>query len=798
MNETGWPIRNRFSTRPIRAIAITALCCLAGSTLPAGALTLADNGKAAAVIVLCDSPAPAEQTAAAELAAYLGAVTGGSFSIVPESQANGMRGCLFVGPTAFAKAHAVDTNAFGPEEWLIRTVEDGLILAGGRPRGTLYAVYRFLEDTIGVHWWNAYEEGVPRTPTLRLDSLDRTGKPVIRYRDIYTLYAGDGGRFAARNRLNRDGDAGIGAAYGGEMGYGPPYHVHTFYTYVPPDPYFATHPEWFSLIDGKRSATNAQLCLTQPELRAFCVDRLKAYIEQARVAARQKDEPPPTVFDISQNDWGGMCQCDKCQAIAKAEESEAGPLLDFLNYIADAIAKDYPEVSLDTLAYVMTQKPPKTLQPRDNVIIRLCDTGSNFTKPITVPENHLFREHLLNWARIAKNLRIWDYAVTYATDYGLPLPTVHTYGPDYRFYAEHNVEGVLTEHEFPILADMRDFKIWMMMKMLEDPYRDYDALVQVFTDGFYGAAGGPMRRYLARLEQAGDAKPSHLGMDASPSQYHYLDLPFVTDAQTLFDEAERAVADDDVLLRRVRFARLPVDRATLILFPELLAQWVRQEHTPETMPLDRRAVAARCKDTWYTQIAARIDAGQQEALRAEADADLERYLARPAFVALPKKFDGLPPGNVFDYTADVARNWPGSARRTPDPGAESGITNRLELSDEDMTKYAMPMAWGLYDTASKQSGGGGTITAEQVPGPGYHWYKLGTFPVNPSYYVYFFWSWVIQVDLGTAADAAHPEQLFDIWANVKFEGPGFPHGKPEDKNAISVERVVLQKTEKGT
>ncbi len=27
-----------------------------------------------------------------------------------------------------------------------------LLLVGGRPRGTLYAVYAFLEETVGVRW----------------------------------------------------------------------------------------------------------------------------------------------------------------------------------------------------------------------------------------------------------------------------------------------------------------------------------------------------------------------------------------------------------------------------------------------------------------------------------------------------------------------------------------------------------------------------------------------------------------------------------------------------------------------
>lgn len=89
--------------------------------------------------------------------------------------------------------------------------------------------------------------------------------------------------------------------------------------YLPTDPWFKLHPEWFSLVDGRRTADSAQLCLTNPELRAWMADRLVAYIEEARAAAAAAGTPPPDVFSVSQNDWGGACQCEACQAIARAE-----------------------------------------------------------------------------------------------------------------------------------------------------------------------------------------------------------------------------------------------------------------------------------------------------------------------------------------------------------------------------------------------------------------------------------------------------------------------------------------------
>lgn len=759
------------------------------------AATLASGGKPRMSIVLAEGAIPAERTAAAELADYLSKVTGGKFSVVGETAAVAGPG-LHVGPTAVARKHGLDPGTWNSEHWAMRSVGADLVLVGGRPRGTLYAVYRFLEDEIGVRWWSPYEEHVPQRPTLDVASLDRQGEPKFRYRDIYLLYGHDGGRFAARNRLNGQGFGGLDAAFGSGVYYGPPSGVHTFYSYLPPKDYFDKHPEWFSLVDGKRTAHQAQLCLLNPDLRAAVVAKLKAYIEQARATARKAGSAPPLDFDISQNDWGGMCQCAACQAIATREGSESGPLLDFLNHVADAVRDSYPEVRINTLAYQMTEDPPKTLRPRDNVLPRLCDTHANLLRPITHADNRPFAERLATWGRVAKHLRIWDYAVTYTPHPGLPLPTVHTYAPDYRYFAEHNVEGVFTEHEHAILADLRDLKIWMMIKLLEDPYRDAGALLADFTDGFYGPAGPIVRRYLSELQAVAEATNATVNWFPPLSQYTYLTLEFLRRAQSTFDEAERAVGSDAPLLRRLRHARLPVDRACLVLWPKLMRQWTADNGAPEKFPLDHEAMAARCRETWLAQIDLRFPAAQRAAQRAELEAELTPLLARPAVVPLPERFRHLPPRSVFDFTADQSSNWKDQAKRVPDADAESGLTARLELSDQEMEKYKLPMSWGAYAPAGKQSLGSATIRPEQVPGPGYHWYKLPPVAVPPSTYVYFFWSWIIQFPIESAGDPLGSKEKSEIWARLKFEGPGFPHGQPGQKNAICVERVIVLKGQK--
>jgi hypothetical protein len=764
--------------------------------LPARELTLADRGSATAVIVCAANATPSEQTAVTELADYLRRISGAEFKVQSEDGASGRASKLFVGATGFAASEGLTPEKLGPEEWVVRSFGKDLVIIGGRPRGTIYGVYRFLEDLLGVHWWNPFEESVPEQKTVRIRALNLRGKPLIQYRDIYMLYGNDGGRFAARNRLNRQGDARIEPRYGGCRDYGPPYHVHTFNSYFPPKEFFAQHPEWYSLLEGSRVGEGSQLCLTQPELRKAFLGKLLNYIETSWAAAKANGAPPPLVFSVSQNDCLNPCKCDQCQAIAKAEESECGPLLDFVNYLADGIKDKYPEVFIDTLAYQYTQKAPKTIRPRNNVIVRLCDTESDPSQPITSETNRAFREELNRWSRIAKNLRIWDYAVTYANPVGMPMPTAQTYGPDFRFYSEHHVEGVFTELEYEILADMRDFKVWMMMKQLEDPFAEYENLVRIFTDGFYGRAGKYIREYLTDLETEALTHRTRCNWNSTPHSLTYLNLGFINRAQRLFDRAEQVAGKDTLLLWRLRHARLPLDRASLAIYPRLASAWLALGKPAGQTPPSREAVAERALDTWLVQAKLRLPESAQEAERQHAEAEMRRYGAVPTSVALPERFRNLPKGTVYDYTATMTRNWGDVVKVIKDPEAETGIANKLDLTAayvESPEKYVLPMPWGLYGTVEKKSLAGDSIKPEDIPGPGYHWYKMGTFPVAPGYYAYFFWSWIIQLDVDNVIDPTQPEQKFEVWARVKFEGSRFPHARPGDQNAIYVERLVLVK-----
>ena len=89
---------------------------------------------------------------------------------------------------------------------MIRSYPDGIVVAGGVPRGTLYGVYEFLERFPGIAWLDELYTDIPKNnPILLPETIDLRDKPVFRYRGIYTWHGNDQTRrflFRSRNREN--------------------------------------------------------------------------------------------------------------------------------------------------------------------------------------------------------------------------------------------------------------------------------------------------------------------------------------------------------------------------------------------------------------------------------------------------------------------------------------------------------------------------------------------------------------------------------------------------------------------
>ena len=136
-------------------------------------------GAAPFEIVLPKAPTPAEETAAKELRHYLEMTVGDGLTAGGRSPVR-----FLIGDSPQARQSGIITTNLTEEAWHIRSCGSDIVLAGGGRRGTLYAAYHFLEDVMGICWWNAAEEDVPPAGARDLPALDLSGKPYFLQRDM--------------------------------------------------------------------------------------------------------------------------------------------------------------------------------------------------------------------------------------------------------------------------------------------------------------------------------------------------------------------------------------------------------------------------------------------------------------------------------------------------------------------------------------------------------------------------------------------------------------------------------------
>jgi Domain of unknown function (DUF4838) len=554
---------------------LVVLLLLFGVVRAAASVTLAIEGRASCPIVVDPAASEPERRAAGALAETLHEITGGDFTVV--TNATAPRRSIVVGDGAAArrKFRDVPWSALGPEELVMKTRGGRLLLAGGRPRGTLYAVGRFLQEECGVRWWAPWAKTVPTRTTLKIRDLDRRERPAFEYREPYWVPAFDAD-WCWRNGANGQSSR-LTPEWGGRVDYKG--FVHTFYPLAPPEKYFAAHPDWYSEIKGRRTTEHAQLCLTNPELRDFIVAQVKQWL---------RESPGARIISVSQNDWHGACECAKCKALDDAEGTHAATMLTFANYVAEHIEAEFPDVAVDTLAYQYTRKPPKTIRPRPNVIVRLCSIECNFREPLDSPANASFGDDIRNWSKLCNRLYIWDYT----TDFGhylQPHPNWYELDANLRFFAANGVRGVFEQGAYQSQgSEMAEMRAWVLAQLLWNPRADGRALIKEFVEGYYGPAAAPaILEYLDLMHEASKGAKLTCFAGTETPQLRFRPL---SRAEELWRRAEAAVAGSPEFLERTRLGHLAVRYAWLERW-EKLRRECADAGAAWPLPESRRVVA---------------------------------------------------------------------------------------------------------------------------------------------------------------------------------------------------------------
>lgn len=721
-----------------------------------------------------------------------------------------LRDCLTDIPTADQLVIQLACNRqFAEEEWELRKEGPVLHLTAGQYGFTLAAA-NFLEqcDVLMLCPGDVEKDAANIPSKLNLHSV-RTS---FALRGVNYASRMDNGRFAALRFLNSQCDYPMAEENGTRELFGGPKFCHTFHLYFNPKGRdFREHPEWFAEIGGQRCAfvpgkrSKAQLCLSNAELRREFTARLRARIIADREKAAHQGTGAPFIYDISMNDsnLNSVCTCKACSALlAKHQGVHSAVMLDFVNEIAAALEPDYPELRFSTLAYYYNELPPTDgIRPRANVLIVLCDTASNYCQPIDSPVNQQFANKVKAWSEIAQNLRIWDYNINYNKPVELPYNSEDVYASDLQFFRAHNVTEMFSEHEEDVLADCRDYKFHLYTALMQNPDADVEFLKQRFARIAYGPAAPLFLEYRTLLRNSQEQHQTNLDWNAATIDYSNLDLATIARAQDLFDQGEKLLAEQPRRLRRWRFARLSLDRATLIHKGALMREYLQTHgNSLEGYPFsDLTAIAKRIQTVLATETPLRIPPKDRKRFEKEmADELAAMTIPLPEKVLQPAaKFAHLPRERVFEYAFDGATIHKNLAKFAPDATAEGGFALCLPIDGQNTTfeHHCFPMPFGIQDRGKGKNVWSCNLPATEVL-PGYHWYHLGQVFLQGAKLRFFACgSWIVQQYLNDIFTRPGMDNAcFDIYLNAKFTGPHFPGGKENEENAVWFSRLVLVKT----
>jgi hypothetical protein len=413
-----------------------------------------------------------------------------------------------------------------------------LLIKGGHARGCIYGVAELLEKFMGVRYFSPHYVVKPEATSIVLPAIDISDASPNPYRNVHGDFVKDPD-YKDFNRLHSIDDM---FAHG--------YYVHTFHRLIPWQEYFQSNPEFFAYMTGKRIID--QLCLSHPEVFDLVVEKLRT--EMAL-------QPDKQFWSVSQDDNFSYCQCDDCSKVIEEEGSAAGPIIRFVNRVAEA----FPDKVISTLAYQYSRQAPVKTKPRENVQIMLCTIELNRSQPIaTDPTSASFLKDLEDWGRISNHIYLWDYTVDF-DHLTTPFPNLHTLQPNIQLFVNNNVQEHFQQTNTGVGHEFSELKSYLLARLLWNPDADKEAIIKEFTDGFYGPAGRWIRKYIYALQDEILKTGEWLDIYGPPTnhQHTFLSAKNIERYNRYFDRAEKAVASQTQYHLHVRTARMPLQYATM-------------------------------------------------------------------------------------------------------------------------------------------------------------------------------------------------------------------------------------------
>jgi len=439
-------------------------------------LSLVTDGVSEYVIVRGENASELEVTASTELQSYLKQITGAELPIVADTTDPAAKE-IVIGQTNREADGAIARDKLGQDGFIIRAEGGKLWLAGGEERGTLYAVYEFLEAYLGCRFYTADFEKVPETKTVVVELAEDKQIPLFLNRNIYWYDMMSDPILKNKRKLA------VGTWTSGGMCHTLPYLAETGDGYGP-DP-----------------------CLLKEETYDTVLKNVRALLEAT---------PNADFISISQADGDAYCRCRDCKASAK-KLGWSGHYLTFVNRIAEEIADEYPNVLIHTFAYTFTEEPPLTdIVPADNVMVQLCTIMGCRYHPLTECDSESHTDYVPlfeKWSKISNYLAVWDYTTNFYS-YSSLYPNFQVLQPNIRFFAENGVMCLFEEgNGSSTNGEFSELRSYLLARLAWDPYmseEEYTGYMHEFMADYYGPGWENILAYIEAGTQY--LEGTHLGI----------------------------------------------------------------------------------------------------------------------------------------------------------------------------------------------------------------------------------------------------------------------------------------------
>lgn len=524
-----------------------AVIVILGGVAALGGDMLFKDGTSDWTIIISEHAATSEAYAAEELQTNVWKIGKVTLPIVKSNAVPGGKAVVIGSLTTPAvKARATELGLEEGEDDIIamKTLGGNLYLAANSPRATLYSVYHFLYDQLDARWYwpgenGGRDDGTYLTPraSYELPKIEWRYRPRFRYREM--SQCGYHGHVPTERWLVRQGlNAGCQSGVRGGM---RDYFIRAAGTHSigVNASEFEKHPDWFSLIDGKRVKEGEAGCWSNPGFTEAMVERLLKLSADA-------DLLNAFIYDTTLR-----CQCPDCTN----EPDVSSRFYNYYRKLTEKARTANPKLKVAALAYQEYRAVPKHAPCDWLEYVEYCQYNRCYVHKLDDPDCGINRKSMEEIGRWAGKTPVAIYGYQFDIfNKAMFVPFWNMLADEVKTYARCG-RVVRMKTEMPIARPpKRPYEQWshvkfripyyIYAKMVWDPSLDPNDILRDWCDHVYGPGAKPMFDYLTQFAAAWDAMKGHATyFGGSPDNYapQLLSAELMAHARKCFSAAEAAV-----------------------------------------------------------------------------------------------------------------------------------------------------------------------------------------------------------------------------------------------------------------